>query len=54
MPADVHIGPSIVKILLDGNLGVATLHISREVPMGGCSSTVEQSGLRENERTGTD
>src|SRR5216684_70144 len=41
-------------IFLDGDLRVATLHISREVPMGGCSSTVEQSCLRENERAGTD
>src|SRR4029077_7981116 len=41
-------------IFLDGDLGVAMLHVSREVPMRGRSSTVQQPCLRENQRTGTD
>src|SRR5580700_10616092 len=39
-------------IFLDRDLGIAALHFVSVIPMGGCASTVEQSCLCEDERTG--
>ena len=41
-------------IFVDRDLRVAALHFFSVIPMGGCPSTVEQSCLCEDKRTGAD